>query len=159
MPDKKQRCGWVDNTNECMVQYHDREWGVPVHDDTVLFEFLILESFQAGLSWNTILNKRENFRKAFDDFDYQKIAKYQQSKLDALRENAGIIRNRLKIAAAVTNAKAFLDIQREFGSFDTYIWGFIDGVPVVNSWNSLSDLPATTELSDKISKDLKKTRL
>lgn len=151
----KNRCGWCvgDTLYEA---YHDNEWGVPVYDDATLFEFLILETFQAGLSWITILRKRENFRKAFDDFDYKKIAKYEQHKIDALLQDAGIIRNRLKINATITNAKAFMTIQKEFGSFSNYIWGFVDGKPVKNTYKSLSEVPANTPLSDALSKDLKK---
>lgn len=151
----KNRCGWCvgDTLYEA---YHDNEWGVPVYDDATLFEFLILETFQAGLSWITILRKRENFRKAFDDFDYKKIAKYEQHKIDALLQDAGIIRNRLKINATITNAKAFMTIQKEFGSFSNYIWGFVDGKPVKNTYKLLSEVPANTPLSDALSKDLKK---
>ncbi|HLU51398.1 MAG TPA: DNA-3-methyladenine glycosylase I [Flavobacteriaceae bacterium] len=151
----KSRCPWCGN-DPLYVAYHDTEWGVPVYDDKTLFEFLILESFQAGLSWITILRKRENFRKAFDNFDYQKIAKYTDKKLEELMQNEGIIRNRLKIQAAVTNARAFMEIQKEFGSFSNYIWGFVSGKPIQNKPASLKDIPATTPLSDQISKDLKK---
>jgi len=139
-----------------MVAYHDREWGVPVHDDQKLFEFLILEGMQAGLSWMTILRKRENFRAAFDGFDPVKVAHYDQEKVEKLMENAGIIRNRRKILAAIQNAKAFLEIQREFGSFDTYMWQFVDGKPLVNAWKMMGDIPAKTEQSETMSKDLKK---
>jgi DNA-3-methyladenine glycosylase I len=138
------------------MDYHDKEWGVPVYDDKALFEFLILETFQAGLSWITVLRKRENFRKAFDRFDYRKIAQYDEQKFNDLIVDTGIIRNRLKIKAAITNAQAFLEIQKEFGSFSDYIWGFVDGKPIRNSYHSLSELPANTPLSDAISKDLKK---
>ena len=151
----KHRCGWcVGDT--LYEDYHDKEWGVPVYDDNTLFEFLILETFQAGLSWITVLRKRENFRKAFDDFDYKKIAKYNQKKIDNLLQDAGIIRNKLKINATITNAKAFMDIQKEFGSFSDYIWEFVDGKPIKNTFDNYKDAPANTPLSDAISKDLKK---
>lgn len=149
-----QRCGWA--TNELSIAYHDREWGVPVHDDKKLFEFLILEGAQAGLSWDTILRKRENYRAAFDDFGAEKIAGYNERKLSELLENAGIVRNRLKIASTVLNAKSFLKIKDEFGSFDSYVWQFVDGKPTKNSWKSLSEVPARTDVSDCLSKDLKK---
>jgi DNA-3-methyladenine glycosylase I len=151
----KNRCSWS-GKDPLYVKYHDTEWGVPVYDDKKLFEFLILETFQAGLSWITVLRKRENFRKAFDNFDYQKIAKYKDEKFDELLLNAGIIRNKLKIRATISNAIAFINIQNEFGSFSKYIWAFVDGKPIVNQWKSLKDIPATTELSDKLSADLKK---
>ncbi len=150
----KHRCVW--GVGDPLYEaYHDKEWGVPVYDDDTLFEFLILETFQAGLSWITILRKRENFRKAFDNFDYKKIAKYNQKKIDELLQDAGIIRNKLKINATITNAQAFLKIQEEFGSFCTYIWGFVDGKPIKNKFKSLNEMPANTPLSDAISKDLK----
>ncbi|MBN2541424.1 DNA-3-methyladenine glycosylase I [bacterium] len=149
------RCPWPLG-DELSIRYHDEEWGTPVHDDRKHFEFLVLESAQAGLSWITILRKRENFRKAFDNFDPKKVAKYGPKKLEELLNNAGIIRNRKKIEAAINNAQRFLEIQSEFGSFDNYIWGFVDFKPVVNSWKDISELPARTELSDRISKDLKK---
>jgi DNA-3-methyladenine glycosylase I len=139
-----------------MMKYHDIEWGVPLHNDKKLFEFLILEGFQAGLSWRTILHKRENFRKAFDNFDYNKVAKYDKRKINSLLKDAGIIRNKLKIEGAVANAKAFLLVRKEFGSFDKYIWGFVDGKPIQNNFKSLKDIPAKTKLSDKISDDLRK---
>jgi DNA-3-methyladenine glycosylase I len=142
--------------NELYEAYHDEEWGVPVKDDATLFEFLLLETFQAGLSWLTILKKRENFRRAFDNFDYKKISTYKQSKIDALLQDAGIIRNKLKIKATVTNAQAFLEIQIEFGSFSSYIWDFVDGQPIKNKITNYKDGPANTALSDTISKDLKK---
>ena len=153
--ENKVRCTWC-GTDPLYVQYHDQEWGVPVYDDRKLFEFLILETFQAGLSWITILRKRENFRKAFDKFDYKKVAEYGEDKIAELMEDAGIIRNGLKIKAAVSNAKAFMEVQKEFGSFSNYIWRFTEGKPLVNTYKSQKDLPATTELSDAISKDLKK---
>ncbi|MFC1564360.1 DNA-3-methyladenine glycosylase I [candidate division KSB1 bacterium] len=151
----KKTCEWT-TSDQLMIEYHDTEWGVPVHDDDKIFEFLILEGFQAGLSWSTILKKRENFRKAFDNFDYKKIAKYGEKKIEELMNDAGIIRNRAKINAAVTNATAFMEVQGEFGSFDKYIWGFIGGKPIVNKWKSLKELPAKTKESDEISADLKK---
>jgi len=148
------RCGWAKGEKD--ILYHDTEWGVPSHDDGYIFEMLILEGFQAGLSWNTILQKRENFRKAFDNFDYRKMAEYDEMKLNELLKNEGIIRNRLKINSTVTNARAFMKIQEEFGSFAKYIWNFTDRKRIVNKWKELSEVPATSELSDKISKDLKK---
>ncbi|NOQ92840.1 MAG: DNA-3-methyladenine glycosylase I [Flavobacteriaceae bacterium] len=151
----KSRCTWSGET-PIYVNYHDTEWGVPVYDDDKLFEFLILETFQAGLSWITVLRKRENFRQAFDNFDYKKIAKYDDTKFDELILNAGIIRNKLKIKATITNAIAFMEVQKEFGSFSKYIWGFVDGKPINNKWKTLDEIPATTEISDKLSKDLKK---
>ena len=150
----EKRCGWA--KNELAVKYHDEEWGVPLHDDRLLFEFLILEGAQAGLSWDTILAKRENYRKAFDNFDAKKIAKYGDEKYNELLNNAGIVRNRLKIKSAIKNANAFLKIQKEFGSFDKYIWSFVGGEPIVNKFKELSDVPAKTEISDAMSKDLKK---
>ena len=149
------RCAWV-NDDPVYIKYHDEEWGVPVYDDEKLFEFLVLEFFQAGLSWITILKKRENFRRAFDNFDYRKIACYGQKKIDELMLDAGIIRNKLKIEAAINNAKAFIEVQKKYGSFSRYIWSFIDGKPIQNNFRFFSDVPAKTELSDKISKDLKK---
>jgi DNA-3-methyladenine glycosylase I len=148
------RCTWP--SNDLSIRYHDEEWGTPVHDDQRLFEFLILEGAQAGLSWDTILRKRDNYRKAFDDFDVKKVARYTDKKLAKLLQDEGIIRNRLKIASAVSNAKAFLKVQSEFGSFDKYIWSFVDGKPVQNKIKHSSQIPAKTELSDAISKDLKK---
>ncbi len=138
------------------MRYHDEEWGVPVHDDRTLFEFLILEGAQAGLSWETILNKRENYRAAFDDFDARRIALYDRRKIGQLLKNPGIVRNRLKIASAVHNAQAMLRVQKEFGSFDSYIWQFVDGRPRVNSWKTRQRVPASTPQSDAMSKDLKK---
>lgn len=151
----KKRCFWV-NDDPLYVAYHDKEWGVPVYDDKTLFEFLILETFQAGLSWRTILKKRENFRKAFDNFDYNKVANYKEGKYEELLMDAGIIRNKLKIRSAIANAKLFIHVQEEFGSFSKYIWAFVDGKPIKNSFDKREDVPATTVLSDKISKDLKK---
>jgi len=152
--DNYNRCGWAKGEKD--ILYHDTEWGVPSYDDGYIFEMLILEGFQAGLSWNTILQKRENFRKAFDNFDYKKIAKYDEKKLNELMQNEGIIRNKLKINSTVTNAVSFMKIQKEFGSFSDYIWRFTDKKRIINKWKDLSEVPATTELSDKISKDLKK---
>jgi DNA-3-methyladenine glycosylase I len=148
------RCAWP--RNPLAIEYHDKEWGRPVHDDRVLFEFLILEGAQAGLSWDTILNKRENYRAALDRFDVTRIARYDDKKVAALLSNEGIVRNRLKISATIDNAKAFLKVQKEFGSFDRYIWSFVGGKPIVNTWRSLKELPASTLESDLMSKDLKK---
>lgn len=147
------RCAWS-VTDPLYIDYHDQEWGVPVHDDRSLFEFLILEGAQAGLSWLTILRKRENYRLAFDGFDPLKVAAYDEQKIGELLGNAGIIRNRLKIRAAIQNARSFLKIQEQFGSFDHYIWGFVDGRPLHNAWETLAQIPAHTSLSDAISKDL-----
>jgi DNA-3-methyladenine glycosylase I len=152
---EKHRCGWCKG-NELYEAYHDEEWGVPVKDDATLFEFLILETFQAGLSWITILKKRENFRIAFDNFDYKKIAIYKQNKIDNLLQNKGIVRNKLKVHATITNALAFLEIQKEFGSFSKYIWDFIDGTPIKNTITNYKEAPVNTALSDILSKDLKK---
>lgn len=149
-----QRCAWA--TSELMIPYHDQEWGVPQHDDKVLFEFLVLEGAQAGLSWSTILAKRDAYRKAFSGFDPQKVAKYKPEKLAQLLSNPGIVRNRMKIAAAVRNARALLQVHKEFGSFDRYIWQFVGGVPVTNHWRSGSRLPAQTPESIRMSKDLQK---
>ncbi|WP_405293921.1 DNA-3-methyladenine glycosylase I [Algibacter sp. Ld11] len=151
----KHRCRWCEG-DTLYEAYHDEEWGVPVYDDSTLFEFLILETFQAGLSWITILRKRENFRKAFDNFDYKKIAAYNQNKIDDLLLDAGIIRNKLKVKATVTNAQAFIKIQEEFGSFSKYIWAFVDGKPIKNSVDYYKNAPANTVISDALSKDLKK---
>ena len=148
------RCPWPADDAR-MIEYHDREWGVPMHDDRKLFEFLVLEGMQAGLSWSTILNKRENFRKAFHGFDPQKVARYTAKDVKRLLADAGIVRNRAKIAAAINNAQRFLEIQKEFGSFDRYIWQFVGGKPIRNRFKSLSELPAKTALSDAISQDLK----
>jgi DNA-3-methyladenine glycosylase I len=151
----KNRCSWC-GEDPIYIKYHDTEWGVPVYDDDKLFEFLILETFQAGLSWITVLRKRENFRNAFDNFDYHKIAKYNEKKFDKLMNDVGIIRNKLKIKATISNAIAFMEVQEEYGSFSKYIWSFVDHKPIVNSWRSLDEIPAKTTLSDKISIDLKK---
>ncbi|MBT4333507.1 MAG: DNA-3-methyladenine glycosylase I [Candidatus Cloacimonetes bacterium] len=149
------RCPWG-TADELYIRYHDDEWGVPVYDDKKQFEFLVLESAQAGLSWHTILKKRENFRAAYDGFDVQKVAKYDEDKIVELMQNAGIIRNRRKIESSINNAKLFIEIQKEFGSFCNYIWGFVDGKPLVNGWTDISKIPAKTELSDQLSKDMKK---
>ena len=154
MKTEKSRCPWP--TDELYIRYHDEEWGVPVHDDRVLFEFLILEGAQAGLSWRTVLNKRENYRVAFDHFDAEKIARYNESRIAKLLANEGIIRNRLKIGATVQNAKAFLKVREEFGSFDAYLWRFVDGKPIVNHRKSMKEVPAQTKESDAMSKDLLK---
>lgn len=151
----KNRCSWCGD-DPLYVDYHDKEWGTPVYDDDKLFEFLILETFQAGLSWIIVLRKRENFREAFDQFDYQKIAKYDDKKYNELLQNAGIIRNKLKIKATISNANAFMAIQKEFGSFSKYIWGFVNNKPIVNHWKTMKEIPATTEVSDILSADLKK---
>ncbi|GAB4285967.1 MAG: DNA-3-methyladenine glycosylase I [Candidatus Dojkabacteria bacterium] len=150
------RCSWVNLKNRIYIKYHDEEWGVPVHDDRKLFEMLVLEGAQAGLSWSTVLNKRENYRKAFDNFDVKMVAKYDTKKIAELLNNEGIIRNRLKINAAIKNAKSFISIQEEYGSFSNYLWNFVDGKQIVNSFKSYKDAPKRTELSDLISKDLKK---
>lgn len=149
------RCDWG-KSNDLMKKYHDEEWGVPLHDDNKLFEFFVLEGFQAGLSWQIVLNKRENFRKAFDDFNPEIVAKYGEDKLTELIQDKSIIRNKMKITATVNNAKRFLEVQKKFGSFDKYIWGFVNHKPIVNTFSSMSELPAKTELSNKISIDLKK---
>lgn len=148
------RCGWV-HDDPIEMAYHDQEWGVPLHDEQKLFEFLILEGFQAGLSWITILRKRDNFRLAFDQFDPAVVARYDAAKQQALLTDKGIVRNRLKVAAATTNAQAFLKVQADFGRFDTYLWGFVDGEPIQNQWPTLAQVPARTEQSDALSKDLK----
>ena len=151
------RCPWCENTTlgDLYLNYHDHEWGVPVHSENVLFEFLILEGAQAGLSWSTILAKRENYRRAFADFDPARVAKFTEKKCAALMQDPGIVRNRLKISNAVTNARAFLAVQKEFGSFDTYVWTFVGGKPIVNQWTASSGVPAKTPESDAMSKDLK----
>ena len=148
------RCGWA--KNDLAIVYHDTEWGVPTRDDQKLFEFLILEGAQAGLSWDTVLRKRENYRAAFNGFDAEKIAQYNENKIGKLVQNEGIVRNRLKIASAIQNAKSFLKVREEFGSFDNYIWRFVDGEPIKNVWKNLSEVPAKTSISDVMSKDLKK---
>ncbi len=150
------RCAWVDLDNPLYVDYHDNDWGVPVYDDRLLFEMLVLEGAQAGLSWSTILKKRENYRKAFDDFDPDLVSKYGDEKKEKLLNNKGIVRNRRKIDSAIKNAKVFIAIQKEYGSFSNYIWSFVGGVPIQNQFESLEEIPTKTELSDSISKDLKK---
>ena len=152
--DSKKRCPWCEG-EELYRRYHDEQWGVPVHDDRMHFEFLVLESAQAGLSWSTILKKRENYRKAYRGFDPKVVARFGARDIQRLLKDAGIVRNRLKIESSINNAKRFLEIQEEFGSFDAYLWGFVGGSPVVNRWQDLSEIPAKTELSDRISKDLK----
>ncbi len=151
----KQRCEWA-NSSALYLEYHDSEWGVPVHEERKLFEFLILEGAQAGLSWSTILNKRQAYIQVFDNFEPTKVANYNDTKVQALLANPGIVRNRLKIQAAIQNARSFLKVQDQFGSFDTYIWQFVDGKPIQNSWKSLQEIPATTKESDAMSKELKK---
>ena len=148
------RCGWCEK-DDLYKNYHDEEWGKPVYNDETIFEFLVLESFQAGLSWYTILKKRENFAEAFDQFDYKKIANYSEDKVEELMNNAGIIRNRLKILATINNARRFQEVQKEFGTFSKYIWNFVEGEPIVNHPETLSDVPPTTEISDALAKDLK----
>jgi len=149
------RCPWCEK-DELYIKYHDEEWGVPVHDDNKHFEFLVLESAQAGLSWITILKRRENYKKAYDNFDPVKVAAYDEQKINELVNNPGIIRNRRKIEASVNNAQRFLEVQKEFGSFDSYLWDFVNNETIKNEWDDISKMPANTELSSKISKDLKK---
>jgi DNA-3-methyladenine glycosylase I len=153
MEDNKIRCGWCLKFDQ-YVAYHDQEWGLPVHSDRVHFEFLILEGAQAGLSWSTILKKRDGYRKAFADFDPSKVARFTPARIEKILLDPGIVRNRLKVTAAVNNAKRFLEVQKEFGSFDRYIWQFVNGKPVINRWKNLSEIPATTAQSDALSKDL-----
>ena len=152
LPPDRPRCGWA--KGDLYIAYHDNEWGVPVHDDRLLFEFLILEGAQAGLSWITILKKRENYRGAFDNFDANRIARYTPDKIQKLLENPGIVRNKLKVESAVRNAKAFLAVQAEFGTFDRYLWRFVNGAPIRNRWGALNQIPARTPVSDALSKDL-----
>lgn len=152
---KLTRCGWV-NEDPLYMDYHDNEWGVPVYDDRLLFEYLNLEGAQAGLSWYTILKKRDNYRQAFDHFEAQKIVAYNDKKVEELLQNKGIVRNKLKVNAVITNAKAFFEVREEFGSFSKYIWSFVEGQPIQNHFKELSEVPSTTEISDKLSKDLKK---
>lgn len=151
----RQRCAWA-SSGELEIAYHDREWGVPVHDDRVLFEFLMLEGAQAGLSWSTILKKRENYRRAFAGFDPERVARFTPRRIARLLQDAGIVRNRLKVESAVTNARCVLDVRDEFGSFDSYIWGFVGGAQVQNSWRSLREIPAETDESRRMSKDLRR---
>ncbi len=155
MKQNMKRCDWAEGS-DLERAYHDEQWGVPVHDDRLLFEMLTLEGAQAGLSWSTILNKREGYRKAFDDFDVHKVAEYSQEKIDALLHNPEIVRNKLKVNATVNNARAFMRVQEEFGSFDAYIWSFVENKPIQNRWESIAQIPAHTPLSDTISKELKK---
>ena len=154
--DGKVRCHWAPADDVVYTAYHDKEWGVPLHDDRLLFEFLILEGAQAGLSWSTILHKRDNYRRAFHRFDPKKVARYTRKDVARLLKDAGIVRNRLKIESAISNAQAYLAVQKEFGSFDEYIWSFVGGKPLLNRWRTRSQVPASTEISDKMSKDLKK---
>jgi len=149
------RCPWPSD-DKLMIKYHDKEWGIPLHNDRKLFEFLVLEGFQAGLSWRTVLHKRENFCKAFDNFDFNKVAEYDKRKIISLLKDESIIRNKLKIEGAIKNAKAFQEVRKEFGTFDKYIWNFVKGRPILNKFKSLRELPAKTDLSDLISKDMKK---
>lgn len=147
------RCPWP--TNDLAIHYHDEEWGVPLHDDRTFFEFIVLDGAQAGLSWDTILRKRERYRRVFDNFQPEKVARYTQKRIEKLLQDPGIVRNRLKVESAVTNARAFLKVQDEFGSFDAYVWRFVDGKPILNRWKTIKDVPARTPLSDALSKDLK----
>ena len=156
MTKKITRCKWAEGVSLDYIEYHDKEWGVPVYDDTVQFEFLLLEGAQAGLSWSTILNKREGYRRAFAGFDVEKVARFTKNRVEKLLQNPGIVRNRLKVESAVTNAQAFIAVQEEFGSFSKYIWRFVDGTPIQNRFEKDSDVPATSPESDALSKDLKK---
>jgi len=151
----KQRCPWTNN-DELMIKYHDKEWGKPIHDDKTLFEFIVLESAQAGLSWRTILYRREGYRKAFVNFDYEKVAKFTDKDVERLMNDVGIIRNRLKILATISNAQKFIEVRKEFGTFDKYIWSFVKNKPIINKFKTIKELPAKTELSDFVSTDLKK---
>jgi len=151
----KIRCAWGEGSQE-YIEYHDKEWGIPVHDDNRLFEFLILEGAQAGLSWSTILKRREGYKRAFAEYDVSTVAKYDSAKIEDLLKDTGIIRNRLKVESTVNNAQRFIEVQKEFGSFDTYFWSFVGGTPIVNSWTKMEEIPATTKESDELSKDLKK---
>jgi len=152
----KNRCNWVPENNELYVQYHDTEWGVPIHSDNLLFQKIILDGVQAGLSWLTVLKKRERYVQVYDNFDPEKVARYDDEKRKELLHDPGIIRNRLKINASITNARSFLEIQKEFGTFDQYIWAFVNHRPIVNRWNSIEEIPASSEISDRMSADLKK---
>ncbi|MDG4950217.1 DNA-3-methyladenine glycosylase I [Weeksellaceae bacterium KMM 9724] len=154
--ENKIRCAWTEAGDEKYIAYHDNEWGKPVHDDQTHYEFLVLESFQSGLSWKTILNKRDNFRKAFADFDYKKVANFNEAKVEELLQNQGIVRNHLKIRAAINNAQRLQEVRQEFGSFDSYIWSFTNNKVIIGHWKNKSEVPATTDLSDKVAKDLKK---
>lgn len=150
------RCDWVPLDSKLYQDYHDTQWGVPEHNDQKLFKMLILEGAQAGLSWSTILNKRANYQKAFDNFDFEKVSEYDQKKIEELLLDSGIVRNKLKIASAIKNAKVFIEVRKEFGTFDKYLWAFVDNKPMKNKFETLKDFPTSTDLSDKISKDLKK---
>lgn len=150
------RCGWAEHSFDLYLDYHDNEWGVPLHDEKKHYEFLILEGAQAGLSWSTILKKREGYREVFADFDPAEVARFNESQIEGALLNPGIIRNKLKVRSAVTNAQKFLAVQQEFGSFDSYIWSFVDGKPIINHWKNMTEVPVTTDISDKLSKDLKK---
>lgn len=152
----KQRCQWAQNGSQLEQAYHDQEWGQPVYEDTTWFEFLILEGAQAGLSWSTILNKREGYRRAFADFDYNQVAQFTEHDQQQLRQNANIVRNKLKIASAITNAKAFIKVRHEYGRFNDYIWSWVNGQPIQNDWQKATDVPANTPLSDELSRDLKR---
>jgi len=152
----KVRCDWVPLNSKLYKDYHDNEWGIAVHNDQKLFELLILEGAQAGLSWSTVLNKRENYRKAFDNFDFEKVSKYNQKKIEQLLLNSGIVRNKLKIASSIQNAKVFIKIRKEYGSFDKYLWNFVNDKPIINHFENLKEIPVRSDLSDNISKDLKK---
>ncbi len=156
MPDNKIRCEWVSGGNALYYEYHDKEWGVPVHDDRLLFEFLTLEGAQAGLSWATVLNKREGYRDLFDNFNIEKVAQYDQTKIESLLQNPAIIRNKLKVNSTVTNARLILEIQKELGSFDAYIWQFVGETSIQNKWKDITEVPTSTPVSDAMSKDLKK---
>ena len=156
MVKKVSRCKWAEGVSDAYIEYHDKEWGVPAYDDKTQFEFLVLEGAQAGLSWSTILNKREGYRKAFADFDVQKVARFTEKRVEKLLQDPSIVRNRLKVRSAVTNARAFIEVQQEFGSFSKYIWGFVDGTPIRNTFRRDRDIPATSPESDALSKDLKK---
>lgn len=156
MKNSTSRCHWAENQFDEYLSYHDKEWGVPVHDDTTFFEFLVLEGAQAGLSWATILKKRENYRRAFAEFNPEVVASFDENKIAELLQDEGIIRNKLKVRSAVSNARLFLDIQKEFGSFDAYVWAFVDGKPIINHWKSPREVPVTTPESDALSRDLKK---
>ena len=155
MKNSKPRCAWV-TADPLYIEYHDKEWGKPIYDDRLLFEFLILEGAQAGLNWMTVLKKRENYRAAFDNFDAVKIARYKSGEINKLLKNSGIIRNKLKIYSAIKNAQGFLEIQKEYGKFADYLWGFVNHKPIINKWKAHKDIPTKTEISDKLSKDLKK---
>jgi DNA-3-methyladenine glycosylase I len=153
---EKVRCQWAAGTSPVYIKYHDEEWGVPVHDERTHFEFLTLEGAQAGLSWSTILNKREGYRKVFENFDVEKVASFEEARILKILLDPGIVRNKLKVRSAVSNAQAFIKVQEEFGSFDSYIWSFVNGKPIINQWKTMSEIPVTSPISDKLSKDLLK---